>query len=104
MVRRIVIWLIVLGIIGGAVYGYMTYAVVGLYEPSTPKVTYLFIVEKPVRGFDFFYNHIDRTQLEKDVARYKQRNEDLPWHMNYNWVVNNAVYFFTMDNRFMDKN
>jgi hypothetical protein len=101
--RKVIIWLIVLAIIAGAVYGWMTYSVVGLYEPETPKVTYLFIVEKPERGFDFFYNHIDKARTEKLVANYKRRNDDLPWHMDYNWVVNNSVYFFTMDNRFMDK-
>ena len=102
MVRRLTIWFFVLAILAAVAYGWLTYSVVALYDPNTPKVTYLFIVEKPVRGLDFFYNHVDKSMVEKQVAGYKRRGGEMPWHMDYNWVVNSAVYYFTMDNRFMD--
>ncbi|MEW6267320.1 MAG: hypothetical protein AB1641_29965 [Thermodesulfobacteriota bacterium] len=99
MVRKLVIYAILLALVGGVAYGYLSYAVVALYEPTTPKVTYLFLVPKPYREAGFFYNNIDKKEMEQELKRLRTTNQPIPWHMDYDWVVNNSVYQITMDNR-----
>lgn len=103
MLRKLVLWGILLAIIGAAVYGWLSYAVIALYEPETPKVTYMFVVAKPERDIEFFYNHIDKSEVEKEVTRLRNTNQRVPWHLDYNWVLNNSVYQMTFDNRFLGK-
>ncbi|MFH1136979.1 MAG: hypothetical protein V1816_12970 [Pseudomonadota bacterium] len=99
MVRKLVLWLMLAAVVGGAAYGYLFYAVVALYDLDTPKVTYMFVIKKPARGTGFFYNHIDRQQTEKEVQRLLRSGLPVPWHMDYEFVELNAVYVMTMDNR-----
>ena len=99
MLRKIVLWGFFLAIIAAIVYGYLHYAVVALYEPDTPKITYMVLLKKPSRGFDFFYNHIDKKTMENKIRGMRQRNQTIPWHMDYNYLMANEIYIHTFDNR-----
>jgi hypothetical protein len=99
MLRKLFWWGLALAIIGGLAYGYMYYAVVALYEPSTPKVTYLMLVKKPERDFTFFYNYIDKEVIERQVKNIKASGQQVPWHMDYEWLEAHSIYTITMDNR-----
>ena len=99
MLRKLFIWLIIGVIVAAIAYGYMTYAVVALYDEDTPKVTYMYLVEKPERSGSFFFNHINKDMVEKELAILKARGEKVPWHLKYDDVVNRSVYVLTLDNR-----
>ena len=99
MFRKLFIWGLLLAIVAGIGYVYLFYAVVALYEPATPKVTYLIFVKKPERDTTFFYNHIEKSSFEKDVANYKRVYNAVPWHMDYDKLINGSIYMITMDNR-----
>jgi hypothetical protein len=99
MLRKFILYLILAIVIAAIGYGVMTYAIVGLYEPSTPKVSYVFIVEKPQRGWEVFFNHIDKRAVENEVKKLRDKGQPVPWHLDYNYGVNNSVYQITMDNR-----
>jgi hypothetical protein len=103
MVRQILLWGLLLAFLGGIVYGYMQYAVIAFYEQDQPKITYLYLVKKPNRGYNFYYNYIDQKEVEKDIQAYERRNIPPPWHMNSAWVVNNSIYNIKLDNRPYDK-
>lgn len=97
MLRKLFIYAVLAGLIGAVVYGVRTYAVVALYDKETPKVTYLFVLPKPQQSFDFFFNHIDRREVEREIAQRQATNQPIPWHMNYEYVVNQSIYHFTLD-------
>ena len=103
MVRKISLWGLLLAFLGGIAYGYMHYAVIAFYEPDQPKITYLYLVKKPYRGFDFYYNYIDQKEVEKELVAYERKNLPPPWHLNSAWVVNNSVYNLKLDNRPFDR-
>ena len=101
MLRRLTLWGILAIIVGGLVYGYLYFAVVGLYEPSTPKVSYLIFIKKPERSSTFFFNHVDKKDTEKERYLLEYRHQPVPWHLDYDWVINHAIYTLTLDNRAM---
>ena len=99
MLRKLSIILIFGVIIAGAVYGYMNYGIVGLYDLNSPKVSHLYLVEKPVRSFDFLFNHINQAIAKKEMAQIQITGRPIPWHMQHDWVTANSLYEFTLDNR-----
>lgn len=99
MLRKLFIWGFLGAIIAAVVYGYLNYAVIALFERDTPKVTYLFVVEKPEMGPDFFYNYFDQKAFDKEIRRLDRENIHIPWHMQYENIVADSVYHITMDNR-----
>lgn len=99
MLRKLSIMLIFGVIIAGAVYGWMNYAIVGLFDPDSPKVAHLYLVEKPERSYDFLYNHINQAVAKKEIAQMQATGQPIPWHMQHEWVTGNSIYEFTMDNR-----
>lgn len=103
MLRKLFIYLFLGAIVAGIAYGYLYYGVVGIYEPGQPKITYLCLVEKPAREVSFFYNHIDERMTKREIEVLKNTNRPIPWHLNYTWVINNAIYIHTMDNRNLGK-
>ncbi|MEW5724443.1 MAG: hypothetical protein AB1896_15135 [Thermodesulfobacteriota bacterium] len=104
MLRKLFIYGLLLGILGLLVFGYMSYAVVALYEPGQPKISYLFFIPKPERNFDFpFFNYVDEDAAKKQVKKYEDKSLPVPWYLDYEWVVNHSVYHLTLDNRQMEK-
>ena len=100
LLRKIFWWTLLLLVIAAAVYAYMTYTVIALWDPDSPKVSYLILLEKPQRDFStVFYNYIDKEMYEREVARYTKKNQEPPWYLDYDWTWNNEIYHFTMDNR-----
>lgn len=97
--RKVILWLIVLALIGGIVYGWLHYAVVGLYDPEIKQVSHMYVAPKPEWSFDIYYEHLNRERLERDIAQLKATNKPIPWHMDYNYVLGSYVYDFTLDSR-----
>ena len=99
MLRKLIIWFIVGSVVAAGIFGYTHYAVVGFYDPDTPKVTYLYLVQKPEKSFSFFYNHIDKQAVEREVHRLRTQGRLIPWDLDGNWLINNTIYTVTLDNR-----
>ncbi len=97
MLRKIILWGMLLGLVAAAAYGWMNYAVVALYDKETPKITHVFFLEKPYRDATFFYNYIDRREIEKQIQLLESRGDKIPWHLDYNYVVSNSIKSFTLD-------
>ena len=99
MLRKISIALIFGVIIAGAVYGWMYYAIVGLYDTQSAKVSHIYLVKKPERSYDFLYNHINQATTKKEIAQLQITGQPIPWHMKHDFVTGISVYDFTLDNR-----
>ena len=99
MLRKLVLWGMFAAVVGAGVFGYLTYAVVGMYDQETVKITHLYFVTKPERGIGFFYNHINKGVVEKELRRLKVGNRAIPWHLDYEWIKGNTLYEYIMDNR-----
>jgi hypothetical protein len=99
MLRKLGLYAILAVIIAAVAYGWLNYAIVGLYDKDTPKVTYLFVVPKPERDTTLFYNHIDENMVTSELRKLKDRNRPVPWHLDYDYVVNRSIYHFTLDSR-----
>ncbi|MBU2549799.1 MAG: hypothetical protein KKB20_15400 [Proteobacteria bacterium] len=99
MVRKITLWVMLLAIVGGIVYGWMNYVVVGLWDRDSNKVTHMYVVPKPEWGTDVYYEHIDRKRFDLELAALEKKNQPVPWHMDYDYVVNQAVYDLVLDVR-----
>jgi len=99
MLRKALIYMIFLSIIGAAAYGWLNYAVVGLYDKESTKITHMYLLAKPERDTTFYFNHIDRPEVEKEIANLRERGRPSPWHMDYNYVVSHSIYKYTFDLR-----
>jgi len=99
MLRKIILYLILLAVIGSIAYGWLNYAVVGLYDKESPKITHMYLIPKPERDTTFYFNHIDRPEVEQEIANLKEKGRPIPWHLDYNYVVSHSIYEYTFDLR-----
>ena len=102
MLRKLSLYVFFGLIIAGAIYSWRTYSAIVLYEPGNPKVTYMFVVKKPASGWDLFYNHIDQKKVEREIEVLRFRNQSIPWHMDYDRVVNSAIYHMTFKSDYQE--
>lgn len=94
--RKAIFTLIILGILGALVYGYYTYALVALYDQETVKRTHFFLLKKPERGWTFYYNHMNRDEVEKEVAQLEYLRKPVPWHLDYKYVREHKIHRFEL--------
>ena len=99
MLRKLLLWAILLAIVGGVVYCWLHYVIIGFWDPESKRVTHMYVVPKPERGFEIYYDHIDRARTEKEIASLKERNEFLPWHMDRDYIMAHQVYDLVLDTR-----
>ena len=78
MARKITLFLMLAALVGAVVYGWLFYGIVGLYDEEEPKISYIFITEKPEWDTGLFYNHVDKVIFDKEIKRLKRRQEALP--------------------------
>ena len=97
MARKLMLWLILGLLIGAAVYGWLNYALVGLYEPGRPKVAHLHLVPKPERDVGFFYSNVDEVEAEQKIQRLTRKGEPVPWYLDQQYIQRHSLYRLTMD-------
>jgi len=99
MKRKIILYLMLACVVGAAAYFWLYYAIIAFYDKDTYNISHVYVVSKPERGVDFFYMHSDRKVVEKQIANLREKNQPIPWHMNYNEVLGRSIYDLVLDSR-----
>ncbi|MDY6851054.1 MAG: hypothetical protein SV487_03120 [Thermodesulfobacteriota bacterium] len=99
MKRKIILYLMLACVAGAAAYFWLHYAIVAFYDKDTYNISHVYVVTKPERGVDFFYMHSDRKIVEKEIANLREKNQPIPWHMDYNEVLGRSIYDLVLDSR-----